>query len=160
MSVVPAIVLAAVPSTDYKLGQEEWTVDIVAYDELRFMIGTSIVVQKKIAVEVPVTSELQEPQTFDEFWTRELAAFLGDVSYLQAKFPKEVEMLRFTLYHDRVTPPHKKVAQALLDLMGKWMQSCNDDNHCIAPPSTSMLADPEFRKIMANLAERGVATRE
>ena len=158
--VTPAVILAPAAVTLPTLGDTEWQVDIVARNEIRFTMDSKTYTQKKIALEIPETSELQVPGTFDEFWTREIATFLGNVSYLQAQFPIETENLRWVLYHPKYIPAHKQVAAALLRLMEVWMRSCDEDKHCIAPPSSAMMQEPEFQKIMMKLSEQGIGSRE
>lgn len=120
----------------------EWTIDIVADNEVRFRTSSKVVTQKRI-----VLNPKNPQREYDEFWTREIAAFLSDKAYLHQKFPEAMYDLQWVLWHPKTVPKHQDVAQALLNLLGEWMRACSDDITCIPPPSTAMIEDKEWQKL-------------
>jgi len=143
-----------IPSEEPAALDGEWQVDIVSENELRFTMS-DVTTQKRMVESV--SNPLEE---YDMFETLEIAAFLSRNAYLLSMFPDEMEELRTVLYKPRYAPPHKQVVEKLRKVMSLWYESCRQDDQCIAPPSRSMMTDPQFAKIVRSLVKSGQMKEE
>jgi hypothetical protein len=129
------------------MSRKNWKVSIVGENEIRLETEDGIVTQKRISENLPAPEE----EVYNEFWTREIAAFLSDSEFLHSKWPRELQHLQWTLFHTTNYPSHKNVVKDLHRIMKKWVIACATDINCLAPPSRDMMEDVEFIKIFKHL---------
>ena len=96
-----------------------------------------------------------EPGPEETHWTfpelLDIACFLHDAPEFKnnnafAKDANLVVNLGWTLVHKHTS--REAVVTAMLALMKRWFQACQEDSECIPPPSRSLLQDPQQRKIL------------